>query len=169
MLLYLIGQLVSSKYLTAFSDFRLPDDAPDFVTPKVYVQYLKDYATSFNLWSSIECNSKIESVRRDPSGDGHVLNIRTPDGISQWKCDAVAICTGLNVSPCIPDIKGIERIPTLFHSSEIKNRTQFGKNTNIVVLGAGETGMDMAHLAITSPTKSVTLCHRDGFFCGPKV
>jgi dimethylaniline monooxygenase (N-oxide forming) len=29
--------------------------------------------------------------------------------------------------------------------------------------------MDMAHLAVTSPTKSVTVCHREGFFCGPKV
>jgi hypothetical protein len=29
--------------------------------------------------------------------------------------------------------------------------------------------MDLAYLAVTSPTKSVTLSHRDGFLCAPKV
>jgi dimethylaniline monooxygenase (N-oxide forming) len=38
-----------------------------------------------------------------------------------------------------------------------------------MILGSGETGMDLAYLAVTSPTKSVTLCHRDGFLCAPKV
>src|SRR5690606_24269685 len=46
------GELVSSKYLTAFSDFRLPRDAPDFITPATYVQYLKNYATRFGLWDA---------------------------------------------------------------------------------------------------------------------
>jgi len=38
-----------------------------------------------------------------------------------------------------------------------------------VVLGAGETAMDVSHLAVTSPTKSVTMCHRDGWFYAPKI
>jgi dimethylaniline monooxygenase (N-oxide forming) len=39
----------------------------------------------------------------------------------------------------------------------------------VLILGSGETGMDLAYLAVTSPTKSVTLSHRDGFLCAPKV
>lgn len=165
----LTSQLVSSKYLTAFSDFRLPHDAPDFVTPAVYVQYLKDYATSFNLWKFIECNTRVDKVRRRIRGQGHVITIHSLEGVSEWECDAVSVCSGLNVSPRIPNIKGIERVPKVFHSSQMKTRRQFGEKSNVVVLGAGETGMDISHLAITAPTKSVTLCHRDGFFCAPKV
>ncbi|KAF4975148.1 hypothetical protein FZEAL_8025 [Fusarium zealandicum] len=167
--IYEDAELVSSKYLTAFSDFRLPEDAPDFVTPQVYVEYLKNYATAFDLWPKIECLTMVESVQRGPDGTGHVVTIRKNGHVSEWACDAVAVCSGINVSPIIPYIQGMEIIPQVLHSSQVKTRGDFGKNTNVFIMGAGETGMDLAHLAITSEAKSVTLCHRDGFFCAPKI
>lgn len=162
------AELVSSKYLTAFSDFRLPEDAPDFVTPQRYVQYLKDYATHFNIWGPIECSVRVERLTR--SDIGHMVKIVRANGrIEEWECDAVAICSGLHVNPRIPEIPGIEKVPTVLHSSQLKTREQLGKDTNVVILGAGETAMDMAHLAVTAPTRSVALCHQAGFFCAPKI
>ncbi|CAH0059319.1 unnamed protein product [Clonostachys solani] len=96
--IYEDAELVSSKYLTAFSDYRFSPTAPDFVTPEQYVQYLNEYASHF-----------------------------------------------------------------------VKVRGQFGHNSNVVILGAGETAMDIGYLAITAPTRSVSICHRGGFFCAPKV
>ena len=87
----------------------------------------------------------------------------------KWHCDAIAVCSGLNVTPNIPRIRGIEHVPKAFHSSKFKERKQFGVNNNILVLGAGETAMDISYLAITSPTNSVTLCHRGGWKNEPKV
>jgi dimethylaniline monooxygenase (N-oxide forming) len=69
----------------------------------------------------------------------------------------------------MPYIDGIERVEKVLHSSRLKTRAQFGENTNVYIMGAGETGMDLAYLAVTSAAKTVTLCHRDGFFCAPKV
>jgi len=71
--------------------------------------------------------------------------------------------------PNIPQIPGLENVEKVMHSSQFKERRQFGVDKNILIVGSGETGMDIAYLAITSPTKSVTLCHRDGFLCAPKV
>ncbi|PHH59609.1 hypothetical protein CDD81_2821 [Ophiocordyceps australis] len=162
--------LVSSKYLTAFSDFRLPLDAPDFVTPQVYVQYLMDYVARFELEPMIECQAKVTRVSRGEGGLGHLVQVSKPSGqCFDFVCDAVAICSGINVNPIIPKIEGINRVATVLHSSKLKKRQQFGQGTHVVVCGAGETGMDIAHLAVTSPTASVTLCHRDGFFCAPKI
>lgn len=165
------AQMVSSKYLTAFSDFRLPRDAPDFVTPHVYVHYLRAYLTHFNLWPHVRTGVRVTRVVRRPPGRGHTVEItHTRTGVVEvWDCDAVAICTGIHDLPRIPKIPGLERVATVLHSSEVKTRAQFGADTHVVVLGAGETGMDMAHLAVTAPTASVTLCHREGFFCAPKV
>lgn len=87
----------------------------------------------------------------------------------EWECDAVAVCSGLHVKPDIPSLKGIENVPVVMHSSEFKSRSDFGEGKNVMILGAGETAMDLSYLAVTSPTKSVTLCHRDGFFYAPKV
>jgi dimethylaniline monooxygenase (N-oxide forming) len=93
----------------------------------------------------------------------------TRDEIHTWECDAVAVCAGLHVFPNIPLIKGIEHIPITLHSSEFKNREQFGVDTTVLVLGSGETAADVAYLAVTSPTKRVVMCHRDGFHLAPKV
>ena len=164
------SELVSSKYLTAFSDFRLPHDAPDFVTPAIYVQYLRDYATNFNLWDAINLKAPVERVSRNSNPGGHTVEFRKAGSkVEKWVCDAVAVCSGLNVNPRIPEIKGLDTVPTVLHSSQLKVREQFGRDTNVVILGAGETSMDLAHLAVTSPTKSVTICHRSGFFCAPKI
>ncbi|KAM0417049.1 hypothetical protein ACHAPT_012955 [Fusarium lateritium] len=151
------AELVSSKYLTAFSDFRLPEDAPDFVTPDVYVKYLKAYATAFELWSMIECHTQVDQVRRGANEVGHVVSLRCKGTgkLTEWACNAVAVCTGLNVNPLIPDIKGIERVPSVLHSSQLKTRAQFGEDTNVYIMGAGETGMDLAYLAVTSKAKSI--------------
>jgi Flavin-binding monooxygenase-like len=102
-------QMVSSKYLTAFSDFRLPKNAPDFVRPQMYIQYLEDYCDHFNLRPHIQCNAKVVRVVR--RGAGHRVTVSPQDGEEfDWECDAVAVCSGLHVTPCIP------KNPPLFRS-----------------------------------------------------
>lgn len=161
-------QLVSSKYLTAFSDHRFDRSLPDFVTPGDMCDYLYTYASKFGLFQYICFDTKVVQVNRHEGG--HALTLLDSGGReSEVICDAIAVCSGLHVIPDIPRIEGIERVPLVLHSSELKSRSQFGVDTNVVVLGAGETAMDIAYLAITAETKSVTICHRDGFFCGPKV
>lgn len=130
--------------------------------------YLYTYASKFSLFQYICFDTKVVQVKRQEGG--HALTLVDSGGReSEVACDAIAVCSGLHVIPDIPRVEGIERVPQVLHSSEIKKRSQFGIDTNVIVLGAGETAMDVAYLAITANTKSVTVCHRDGFFCGPKV
>ena len=100
---------------------------------------------------------------------GHVLCYARNGTEEEWDCDAIAICSGLHVEPYIPFVKGIENVPLVMHSSEFKQRKDFAKGKDVLVLGAGETAMDLSYLAVTSPTKSVTMCHRGGFIYAPKV
>lgn len=169
MLTRLASQLVSSKYLTAFSDHRFSSELPDFVTPEDMCDYLEGYAAKYDLYKYICFDTDVVNVKRRDRG--HVVTMQPRFGVKKeiW-FDAIAICSGLHVYPDRPHIPGLlQGVKHMFHSSEFKTREQFGENTNVVILGAGETAMDLAYLAVTSPTKSVTLCHRDGFLCGPKV
>lgn len=161
------AELVSSRQLTTFSDYRYNASSPDFLSIEDYCTYLEGYCKQFNLWPHINLRTRVTRIQR-VEGGGHIIQC-TQDGKStESYFDAVAICTGLNVTPNIPKVDGLERIPALMHSSQFKGRKQFGVDKNVLILGTGETGMDLAYLAITSPTKSVTLCHRDGFLCAPK-
>lgn len=86
-----------------------------------------------------------------------------------YVCDALAVCSGLHVEPNIPQIEGIEHVPEVFHSSDFKSRSQFGVDKTVLVVGSGETGADLAYLAITSPTQHVLISHRDGVHFAAKV
>ncbi|RDW75528.1 FAD protein [Coleophoma cylindrospora] len=135
------AEQVSSKYLTAFSDFRPSKETPDFMPIVDYVKYLEEYCTMFGLWSCIELSTTVTQLRRRGTS-GHVVSLAKADGtIETWDCDAVAICTGLHVTPNMPELKGVEHIPLVLHSSQFKVRKQFGEGKNVVVLGTGETGV----------------------------
>lgn len=167
-------QLVSSKQLTCFSDFRAGDDEPDFLAAKRYREYLTEYCSKFQLWPHINLNTKVTHItRKVPGKDGarHVITYcpKSTGKEEQWECDAIAICAGLHVTPNIPEIPGIENVPTVIHSSQFKSREQFGENKTIMVMGGGETASDVAFLAVTGNTKQVLMCHRYGFHFAPKV
>lgn len=133
-----------------------------------YLEYLEDYCTRFALWSHIHLSTTVVSIRR--RGEGHLIRYRPKDSEEQqWECDAVAVCSGLHVTPEIPKIPGLEHVPTVLHSSEFKGRKQFGEDKTIAILGVGETSMDISYMAITSPTKRVVVCHRSGWVNAPKV
>ncbi|KAK9772394.1 putative FAD/NAD(P)-binding domain-containing protein [Seiridium cardinale] len=162
------AELVSSKFLTTFSDFRPRDGDPDFLPATRYLQYLNDYCANFDLFQSIYLSTVVLAVKRRKNGR-HVVSYKSKDGeAAEWECNAVAVCSGLHVTPNIPFIDGMEKIPTVIHSAEFKTRSQFGQDQTVLILGTGETGMDIAYLAITSPTKRVVLSHRDGFCVVPK-
>jgi dimethylaniline monooxygenase (N-oxide forming) len=90
----------------------------------------------------------------------------------------VAICSGLHVKPSIPDIPGIKHVleqawkpeekhatnvsPTVFHSQEYKLRSQLSRR-RVMILGTGETGMDLAYEAAKAGAKEVVLCSRSGY------
>ena len=162
------AELVSSKFLTSFSDFRPFSDDPDFLSAERYVQYLSDYCDHFRLWPDIHLSTPVTRVHRRPSG-GHTVHYRKNGADLTFDCDAIAVCTGLHVLPNMPSLPGMERVPVVKHSSEFKKREEFGRNKTVVILGTGETGLDLAHLAVTAPTDRVVLCHRDGFLGAPKI
>ncbi|KAI1493255.1 hypothetical protein F5X96DRAFT_235867 [Biscogniauxia mediterranea] len=172
-------ELVSSRQLTTFSDFRYKD-GPDFLTAVEYLDYLKAYCSHFGLWPHMRFSCRVTGLEKRDCG-GHVLTYMSDDkdedsnsnGQQQqkqehrWECDAVAICTGLHVDLNIPHVEGIEHVPVVLHSSQFKRREQFGVGTTVMILGSGETASDIALLAVTSPTKRVVLCHRNGFHIAP--
>lgn len=168
------------------------------MTPERYVQYLKAYADTFGLWEYIQCSTTVTSIRPHPTESGHIVELHA-DGHFQnsfvqgpTHYHVVAICTGLNRVPFLPNIPGLDTSrhlvvagsddshgkpdawsgsgPVVMHSSAFKSRAQFGKNTTVLILGAGETAMDIAHLAVTdNPGHRVIISHRDGFTHAPKI
>ncbi|GAA6016284.1 hypothetical protein JCM8202_005550 [Rhodotorula sphaerocarpa] len=167
--------LVSSKQLTAFSDFRFPPEQGDHVTLPQYVEYLRRYCDEFALWDRINLDTRVVSVRRPESGKGHIVEVQKKgqSGTQQYRCKSLTICTGLHVVPQIPDLPGVEHVKanpgkTVIHSVDYKERSQLA-GRKVIILGSGETGNDIAYESIKAGAKEVVLCSRGGFLSFPKV
>jgi dimethylaniline monooxygenase (N-oxide forming) len=133
-----------------------------------YLEYLEQYCSAFKLWQHIHLSTRVVSITR--RGTGHAIRYKPNNGKEEdWECDAVAICSGLHVDPELPKLHGLEKVPVVLHSSAFKSCEQFGQDKTVVILGCGETAMDLSYMAVTSPTKRVVLCHRSGWVSAPKV
>lgn len=169
--------MVSSKQLTTFSDYRLPLDSPDHISLPGYVEYLKSYIDHFQLWKHINLGCRVQSIDAqapDSKTRYKVTYSRSSEDAEtttqeHFECTHLAVCTGLHVQPNIPTIPGIEFLKgDALHSSMYKNRSQL-RDQDILLLGCGETAMDIAYEAIKADAKSVTMCFRTGFLSFPKV
>ncbi|KAJ3474853.1 hypothetical protein NLI96_g12218 [Meripilus lineatus] len=170
------SNLVSSKQLTSFSDFRLPLSHPDHLTLDEYVDYLRAYAKKFRVQERIQLRCKVTKVSRGKDG-GHVVSYiqQQDDGRGGWQWG-----TGLHVIPAIPSIPGIQHVlsrkqgedseiqPEVYHSAQYKTRSQL-TGRRVMILGTGETGMDLAYESAKAGAKEVVLCSRAGFLSFPKA
>jgi dimethylaniline monooxygenase (N-oxide forming) len=181
------SRLVSSKYITAFSDHRMPEDCPDHPTTQQYVDYLGTYCDTFGLRQCIQFQCEVTLIsdaananNRNESDDdvaGYSITYidRSDDdsGDGAGKLctehfDLVAVCSGLHNVPHTPSIpnQGAFR-GTILHSSSYKDPSIFdGKR--VLICGSGETAMDISHRAVMNPLcKSVALNVRRGFLSIP--
>jgi dimethylaniline monooxygenase (N-oxide forming) len=128
--------------------------------------------------------TKVVDISRDPSG-GHVVSyVRRQSESSKWETVPqtihavyIALCTGLHVTPSVPTIDGIEHVlkpresderlqRSAFHSVDYKSRSQLA-GRRVMILGSGETGLDLSYEAAKAGAKEVVLCSRSGcvFVC----
>ncbi|GAA6013204.1 hypothetical protein JCM11491_005214 [Sporobolomyces phaffii] len=167
------SELVSSKQLTAFTDYRFPALQGDHVSLEEFCEYLERYATEFDLWDDMRLKSKVVGVEK--VNGKHVVTVKHAgeQETKRYESRHLIICTGLHCIPQVPTIPGMDHFKTLpgksaIHSAEHKKRdTLTGKR--VMILGTGETGMDMAYESIKAGAEEVYLCSRGGFLSFPKV
>jgi dimethylaniline monooxygenase (N-oxide forming) len=144
--------------------------APDHPSLPKYVQYLGDYATHFNLWPYIHLSAKVLGVERNTEKDcsfRHKILISRGGVEYTVLAERLVVTSGLHVKPNIPEIPGLnslqrgEKGPSWIHSSEYHSPSQL-KNKKVLILGSGETGMDVAYEAIVGGAEKVWMGIRGG-------
>ncbi len=167
--IYQSTHLISSKRLTEYTDFPMPEDFPEFPSHELVFQYLRNYAEHFGLLEHIEFNTAVEwlePVLENPSP----LNFRTMASREGggWKIKlvggeerlyrGVVIANGHNWDPRLPEFPG-EFTGQVFHSSEYKTPdVLIGKR--VLVVGGGNSGCDLAVEAATYAARAVQSLRR---------
>ncbi|MCB9438600.1 MAG: NAD(P)-binding domain-containing protein [Anaerolineales bacterium] len=135
---YQSTHLISSKPLSAYTDFPMPDDYPDYPNHEQVLAYLRSYAQHFGIYDLITFNTSVERLERDE--EGYWL-VSLSDG-STRRYKGVIIANGHHWHPQYPHIEGHFDGTTL-HSADYKTPDIF-KGKRVLVIGGGNSGCDIA-------------------------
>ncbi|XP_038650876.1 flavin-containing monooxygenase 5-like isoform X1 [Scyliorhinus canicula] len=157
----------TSKELSCFSDFPVPEDYPNYMHNSRIMEYFHLYVKHFNLMKYIQFKTNVCSItkRADFSSTGQ-WDVVTQDGEGNSESaifDAVLIATGHHANPHYPldSFPGIEMFKGQYlHSKEYKGPLLF-EGKRVVVIGIGNSGGDLA-VEISRHAKQVFLSTRRG-------
>ena len=157
---YASTHLISSKELTEYTDFPMPEEYPSYASHEQVFAYLTDYAGHFGLLPHIEFNTAVERIERGPTGWQVTFG-----GGETRAYRGVVIANGHNWDPQFPTYPG-EFTGTVLHSCQYKTPDVLvGKR--VLVVGGGNSGCDLAvESAIHSAGTALSL--RRGYTILPK-
>ncbi|HNG90794.1 MAG TPA: NAD(P)-binding domain-containing protein, partial [Saprospiraceae bacterium] len=130
--------IISSKWLSAFSDYPMPAEYPDYPSHQQVLAYFQAYAKKFDLERHIRYNTEIRSAV--PLPDGRWQLTLADETVETF--DALLVANGHHSVPRHPawkaDFEG-----QYLHSHAFKhNRNLAGQR--VLVVGGGNSGCDCA-------------------------
>lgn len=127
----------------AYSDFPMPADCPPYPRHELVYAYFEKYVDHFGFRHTITFNTKVEEVSRN-AGGGWLVRISGPDGERTEKYDAVLVANGHHWDPRWPE----PAYPGTFDGEQIHSHDyrsgELLQGHNVVVVGAGNSAMDIA-------------------------
>ncbi|PJZ45795.1 flavin-containing monooxygenase [Leptospira brenneri] len=137
--MYESAHFISSKYLSSYFDFPMPDDYPDYPSNRQILKYHREFAKTFGLYPSIQFNTSISEIKEQ---DG--LWFVETSSKEKYIFGGIVCASGITWSPNQPNLEGENSFTgQILHSVNYKSPDIFrGKRTLIV--GAGNSGCDIA-------------------------
>ncbi len=157
---YKSTHLISSKKMTEYRDFPMPEHYPDYPNHAQVCEYLRSYARHYDLYGSITFNTAVKSITRE----GQSWQLTLENGETRVY-GGVIIANGHNWDPKFPEYPGRFDGPAL-HSAEYKTPDVL-RDKRVLVIGAGNSGCDIAVEAAQNAAKTFHSTRR-GYYYVPK-
>lgn len=135
---YKSTHLISSKRLTEYTDFPMPENYPPYPSQQQAGEYLRSYARHFGLYERIEFGRTVELIEKLPN---NCWQVRLESGESRTY-DGIVIANGHNWDPMWPVYAGTFD-GQILHSCQYKTPDLL-KDKRVLVVGAGNSGCDIA-------------------------
>ncbi|KAK0128020.1 hypothetical protein ONS95_000009 [Cadophora gregata] len=157
-----------SKYGNSFTDFPIPDHLPSHLTSAQTCEYIKSYASHFDLNRHIQFSTSVNWIKRNADDTKwQVCTSRARKEVTN-DFDKVAICSGLSTKAIIPKFGGEEKFKgEILHVQRYKRPSDF-KGKRVLVVGIGNSGCDTTTQLI-GHAKDIYLSHRGGVKILPRI
>ena len=126
-------------------------------------RYLTDFAKKFGVYSRTEFSTKVECLE-PVQGEGWLVTTNSEKGEEKIKAKKVIIATGLTSQPNLPQYEGAETFGApIFHAKDFcKNGETVKAAENVVIVGGGKSGMDIANSYAAAGSHVDMVIRRDG-------
>lgn len=154
--------IVSSKRSTAFADFPMPADYPDFPSAGQVLRYLESYARAHGLDACIESGRQVTAVRPLVDDTWRVVL----DVSEERHYKGVVVCNGHHRDPRLPSYPGQLAAP-MIHAHDYRSPADLA-GKRVLVIGGGNSACDIASEAARVGASS-DMSLRSGYWFLPKT
>jgi Flavin-binding monooxygenase-like len=159
--MYESAHFISSKTLSGFRDFPMPDAYPDYPSHRQILRYLEGYAARFDLRRHFRFGVSVVAAK---SEGPKRWSVRFSDGTERSFAGLIS-AVGCEWRPFVPTFPGRFE-GEIIHSREYKHPRQF-EGRRVLIVGAGNSGCDIACDASRSASRALISLRR-GYYFVPK-
>lgn len=153
--------IISSKKLSEFSDFPMPDSYPDYPSHQQVLAYFEAYADRFNLKEYIRFNSRVVKANKLKNNTWELLLESGEKEVFEF----LFVANGHHSVPKHPEsVKNFSG--RYLHAHSFKNNEGF-EHERVLVIGAGNSACDCA-VEISRVASNVALSIRTPQYIVPK-
>ncbi len=147
--MYEAAHFISSRTLSGFEGFPMPDDYPDYPSHRQVLAYLRSFADAYGLTGRIRFGTTVERVDEDAEG-GWTAHL--DDGTSR-RYQAVICCSGAQWTPSLPELPG-HYAGEHVHSQTYRDLDQL-RGRRVLVVGGGNSACDIVVDAARAADRAV--------------
>ncbi len=136
--MYESAHFISSKTLSGFPGFPMPDEYPDYPNHAQILAYIRSFADHFDLRKHVKFNTSIEHASQADDG---LWELQLSDG-TQRVCRYLVCANGVTWVPNEVSWPG-EFNGVVRHSVTYRSHTEV-RGKRVLVVGAGNSGVDIA-------------------------
>lgn len=146
-----------------------PSTYPTYVSRDQFLRYLDDYISHFNICPLYQ--RSVESAQYDEAAKAWIVKARNlgssnSEETEEYSSKCLVVATGETTDAFIPQLEGLNTyLGEVIHSTRYKNGKSY-KNKNVLVVGSGNSGMEIAldlsnygaktYIAVRSPLHIVS-------------
>lgn len=141
--MYESAHFISSKHTSGFFGLPMPVDYPDYPDHRQILAYIRDFAVRFGLREAITFNTAV--VRAVPVGpdaqDG--WDVTLSDGVTR-RYQGLVCAAGVTWHPNQPTYPGLDAFKGEVRHSNSHRRAEDFRGRRVLIVGAGNSGVDIA-------------------------
>lgn len=164
--LYESCNFIASSRRGGFVGYPMPADYPDFPTWVQIRDYIHDMAEAYDLRRLVTFNAEVVAAEPVQTAAGTCWTVRLADG-RRRNYRGVIYAGGHEWTPNLPEIPGAETFAgRLIHSKDYRRTSEFD-GRRVLIIGAGNSGVDIATDAAFMAEEAY-LSTRRGYWFLPK-